>query len=96
MTIIPPRSQTLPPVLGSGEATTRADQIRNQAHSQDVEFYAFLKKLEEYQRILGDNKSMLLLSSRGEMFDLLFKPPKPNGTSGKSPTPAGNAGPGGP
>ena len=66
-----------------GEAETAADSIRNQAHRQDVEFYAFLKKLEEYQRILGDNKSMLLLSSRGEMFDLLFKPPKPNGTLAK-------------
>jgi membrane protease subunit HflC len=66
-----------------GEAETEADNIRNLAHRQDVEFYAFLKKLEEYQRILGDNKSMLLLSSRGEMFDLLFKPPKPNGSPGQ-------------
>ena len=39
--------------------------------------FRFLKKLEEYQRILGDNKSMLLLSSHRELFDLLFSPPKP-------------------
>jgi hypothetical protein len=55
-----------------------------------------LKKLEEYQRILGDNKSMLLLSSRGEMFDLLFKPPKPNGTPAKVPSPEGPGRIGGP
>jgi hypothetical protein len=38
-----------------------------------------LKKLEEYQRILGDNKSVLLLSSHRDLFDLLFKPPLPQG-----------------
>jgi membrane protease subunit HflC len=64
-----------------GEADTEADRIRNAAHAKDVEFYTFLKKLEEYQRILGDNKTMLLLSSHGELFDVLFKPPKPNGKS---------------
>jgi membrane protease subunit HflC len=60
-----------------GEAEVEADRIRNQAHGKDPEFYAFLKKLEEYQRILGDNKTMLLLSSHGDLFDVLFKPPKP-------------------
>jgi modulator of FtsH protease HflC len=60
-----------------GKADAEADRIRNLAHSQDPDFYAFLKKLEEYQRILGDNKSVLLLSSHRDMFDLLFKPPKP-------------------
>jgi membrane protease subunit HflC len=60
-----------------GKADAESDRIRNLAHSQDPDFYAFLKKLEEYQRILGDNKSVLLLSSHRDMFDLLFKPPKP-------------------
>lgn len=64
-----------------GEADAEADRIRNQAHSKDVDFYAFLKKLEEYQRILGDNKTVLLLSSHRELFDLLYKPPSPNGGS---------------
>jgi modulator of FtsH protease HflC len=68
-----------------GEAEVEADRIRNQAHSKDVEFYAFLKKLEEYQKILGDNKTMLLLSSHGELFDVLFKPPKPAATSPAAP-----------
>src|SRR5262249_44092228 len=58
-----------------GKADAEADRIRNLAHSQDAGFYAFLKKLEEYQRILGDNKSVLLLSSHRDLFDLLFKPP---------------------
>lgn len=64
-----------------GEAEAEADRIRNEAHGKDVEFYAFLKKLEEYQRILGDNKTMLLLSSHGELFDVLFKPPRPGGSA---------------
>src|SRR5262249_11703806 len=58
-------------------AETEADSIRNEAHKKDVAFYAFLKKLEEYQRILGDNKTVLLLSSQRDLFDLLFKPPSP-------------------
>ena len=60
-----------------GEAEVEADRIRNQAHGKDPEFYAFLKKLEEYQRILGDNKTMLLLSTHRELFDTLFQPPAP-------------------
>jgi modulator of FtsH protease HflC len=64
-----------------GEADTEADRIRNEAHGKDVEFYAFLKKLEEYQNILGDNKSMLLISTHREMFKLLFEPPAPDSKS---------------
>ena len=64
-----------------GEADTEAARIRNEAHSQDPEFYAFLKKMENLQSILGDNKTVLLLSSHRQMFDLLFNPPRPNGVS---------------
>jgi modulator of FtsH protease HflC len=62
-----------------GEADTEADRIRNEAHAKDPEFYAFLKKLEEYRHILADNKSMLLLSTHRDMFKLLFEPPPPQG-----------------
>jgi membrane protease subunit HflC len=65
-----------------GRADAEADRIRNAAHAKDVEFYAFLKKLEEYQRILGDNKTTLLLSSHRDLFDLLFGPPSINGHNG--------------
>lgn len=58
-----------------GEADAEADRIRNAAQKADPKFYAFLKKLEDYQKILGDNKSMLLLSTHRELFDLLFDPP---------------------
>ena len=37
----------------------------------------FMPAVDEYQRILGDNKTMLLLSTHREMFDALFQPPKP-------------------
>ena len=57
-------------------ADVKADEIRNQAHSQDREFYTFLQKLEAYQRMLGETKDVLLLSSKHEIFDLLLKPPK--------------------
>jgi membrane protease subunit HflC len=60
-----------------GEADTEAMRIRNDAHSQDPEFYAFLKTLEKLQNILGDNKTVLLLSSKRPIFDLLYQPPRP-------------------
>jgi len=66
-----------------GRADTEAMLIRNQAHQQDPEFYAFLKKMEKLQSILGDNKTVLLLSTNRPLFDLLFQPPQPkaNGTN---------------
>jgi membrane protease subunit HflC len=60
-----------------GLADAEADKVRNEAQSKDPQFYAFLKKLEEYQRMLGDNKSVLLLSTHRELFDVLFNPPAP-------------------
>jgi membrane protease subunit HflC len=75
-----------------GEADAEADHVRNQAYSKDVQFYTFLKKLEEYQRILGDGKTLLLLSSHRELFDLLFGPPKPNGEAPNKPADSGKKG----
>jgi membrane protease subunit HflC len=59
-------------------ADVESERILNEAHKKDPQFFTFLKKLEEYQRILGDNKSTLLLSTHRELFDLLFNPPKPS------------------
>jgi membrane protease subunit HflC len=54
-----------------------AMRIRNKAYSQDPEFYAFLKKMEKLQAIVGDQKTMLLLSTHRPMFESLFKEPRP-------------------
>ena len=61
-----------------GQAEADADRIRNEAQSKDAAFYTFLKQLSEYQRILGDNKTVLLMSSNRDIFNLLFKPPPPS------------------
>jgi len=60
-----------------GQADTEALRIRNQAQSQDPEFYVFLKQMEQLGSILGDNKTMLLLSTHRPMFERLFQPPRP-------------------
>ncbi len=60
-----------------GQADAEADRIRSDAARQDPQFYAFLNKLEDYKRILGDNKTMLLLSTHRDLFDTLFNPPSP-------------------
>jgi modulator of FtsH protease HflC len=62
-----------------GEASAEADRIRAEAARLDPQFYALLKKLEDYHRILGDNKTLLLLSTHRELFDSLFQPPTPQG-----------------
>jgi membrane protease subunit HflC len=59
------------------DADAKADALRNEAHSQDREFYTFLHKLKAYRTILSDTRDMLLLSTRHEWFDVLFKPPPP-------------------
>jgi regulator of protease activity HflC (stomatin/prohibitin superfamily) len=60
-----------------GQADAEADSIRSEAARLDPGFYTFLRKLEDYQRFLGDNKTILLLSTHREIFDGLFKPPIP-------------------
>lgn len=60
-----------------GKAEAEADRIRNEAQLADPKFYAFLRKLEDYQKMLGDGKSTLLLSTHRELFDLLYSPPAP-------------------
>jgi membrane protease subunit HflC len=77
-----------------GQADAAADRIRSEAQMKDPQFYAFLKKLEEYKRILGDNKSVLLLSTHRELFDALFQPPNPGVPAGPplAPVPAPKTG----
>jgi membrane protease subunit HflC len=77
-----------------GEADAEADKIRSDAARLDPQFYTFLNKLEDYKRFLGDNKTMLLLSTHGGLFDSLFKPPAvPVPTPDRSGPTAGPAAP---
>jgi membrane protease subunit HflC len=69
-------------VRGQGDAD--ADHICSEAARQAPEFYVFLKRLEEYQRMLGDGKSTLLLSTHRELFEPLFHPPTPSSTPAPS------------
>jgi modulator of FtsH protease HflC len=56
-------------------ADTEAIKIRNDAYSQDKDFYNFLLSMERLQSIVGDQKTMLLLSTHRPMFERLFTPP---------------------
>lgn len=58
-----------------GQAEKEVERIRSAAARLDPEFYKFLRTMEDYQRMIGDGKSTLLLSTHREMFDLLFNPP---------------------
>jgi membrane protease subunit HflC len=70
-----------------GDADAEAMGIRNEAHQKDPEFYAFLKKMEKLQSILGDNKTVLLLSTNRPLFEALFQPPRPVAEPKKADTP---------
>ena len=74
------------------QAAVEADRLRNEAHALDPEFYAFLQKIKTYQRVLSETRDVLLLSARNELFDLLLKPPKPNGNGPGTPPPSPSPG----
>ena len=58
------------------DADVEANKIRNEAYSQDREFYKFVKSMESLQSIVGGEKSMLLLSTHRPLFEALFNPPR--------------------
>lgn len=66
-----------------GEADVKADQLRNEAHSKDPEFYAFLQRLKAMQQVLADSRDVLLLSLNHELFQLLKESPKPQPSADK-------------
>ncbi len=65
------RKQTI-----EGLADVEADRLRNEAHSKNPEFYAFLQRLKSVQSILADTRDVLLLSLNHDLFKLLKEPPK--------------------
>lgn len=58
------------------EAEIEANKIRDHAYSQDREFYKFITNMEKLQSIVGDQNTMLLLSTHRPIFEALFTPPR--------------------
>lgn len=56
-----------------GKADAAADRILNETQMRRPEFYAFLKELEDLQRLLSTGKTVLLLSTK--RFKTLSEPP---------------------
>ncbi len=57
-------------MLIKGEADAEATRIYGEAYNQDPEFFAFMKTLESYESVIGDNTS-LILSSDSDIFHYL-------------------------
>jgi membrane protease subunit HflC len=55
-----------------GKADAEATKIYGDAYNQDPDFYAFLKTLESYSSIIGENTS-LVLSSDSDLYRYLKK-----------------------
>jgi modulator of FtsH protease HflC len=59
-------------VRGDGDAA--ATQIYSKAYSKDPEFYAFYRSLQAYERSLGKDGDLLVISPDGEFFKYLKDP----------------------
>jgi len=59
-------------VRGDGDAT--ATQIYSKAYSKDPEFYALYRSLQAYERSLGKDGDLLVISPDGEFFKYLKDP----------------------
>jgi modulator of FtsH protease HflC len=59
-------------VRGEGDAT--ATQIYSKAYAKDPEFYAFYRSLQAYERSLGKDGDLLVISPEGEFFKYLKDP----------------------
>ena len=64
-------------VRGEGDAT--ATQTYARAYSKDPEFYAFYRSLQAYERALGKDGDLLVLTPDGEFFKYLKDPDKRRG-----------------
>jgi len=62
-----------------GEGDAAATQIYARAYSKDPEFYAFYRSLQAYQRALGKDGDLLVLTPDGEFFKYLKDPDKRRG-----------------
>ncbi|MGP8033019.1 MAG: protease modulator HflC [Steroidobacteraceae bacterium] len=63
-----------------GEGDAAATQIYSRAYSKDPEFYAFYRSLQAYERSLGKDGDLLVLTPDGEFFKYLKDPDKRRGT----------------
>jgi len=64
-------------IRGEGDATATAIYAR--AYSKDPEFYAFYRSLQAYDRSLGRDGDLLVLTPDGEFFKYLKDPDKRRG-----------------
>ncbi|MDE2137425.1 MAG: protease modulator HflC [Gammaproteobacteria bacterium] len=64
-------------IRGEGDATATAIYAR--AYSRDPEFYAFYRSLQAYDRSLGRDGDLLVLTPDGEFFKYLKDPDKRRG-----------------
>ncbi|HEY2276074.1 MAG TPA: protease modulator HflC [Steroidobacteraceae bacterium] len=62
-----------------GEGDAAASQIYARAYSKDPEFYAFYRSLQAYERSLGKDGDLLVLTPDGEFFKYLKDPDKRRG-----------------
>ncbi|HXZ60846.1 MAG TPA: protease modulator HflC [Steroidobacteraceae bacterium] len=62
-----------------GEGDAAATQTYARAYSKDPEFYAFYRSLQAYERALGKDGDLLVLTPDGEFFKYLKDPDKRRG-----------------
>ena len=66
-----------------GQADAEAAQIYSRAYQSNADFYAFYRSLQAYDRSLGKDGDVLVISPDGEFFKY-FKDPGTAGSPAKS------------
>ena len=62
-----------------GEADAAASQVYARAYSKNPEFYAFYRSLQAYERSLGKDGDLLVVTPDGDFFKYLKDPAKASG-----------------
>ena len=63
--------------LGIGEGDALATQTYARAYSKDPDFYAFYRSMQAYERSLGRDGDLLVVTPDGEFFKYLKDPGSP-------------------
>jgi len=65
-----------------GRAKAEAARILNEAHKADPEFYRFVRMLDSYRQMFGDDKTQVILSLDHPLLSLLKEIPRPSNSPG--------------
>jgi membrane protease subunit HflC len=71
--------------LKEDQARTEAAGVRARAYREDFKFFVFQEQMKKMTSVLGENRTVLLLSTHHPIFSFMFRPPEPGVPGGGNP-----------